>query len=207
MNQKKTDAIGGIVLGAGESRRMGRPKQLLPYKDTLLLKWVVTQALESKLEEVALVLGHRAEDISASLNDLKDKYSEKLKIIINKDYKQGLSSSIKAGFHSLKDKFKHLMIILGDMPGISHAIIDELITGYLESGLPLGAISYKGKRSHPVIISQRFYPLIESLSGDTGARAIFYQNKDLICLIEPSSPYSNIDIDSMDEYKKAILSI
>ncbi len=201
----ETKKIGGVVLAAGESRRMGEQKLLLPYRETTLIKWVLKQALDSSLDEVVLVLGHRANRIIETLEDIKTNYPEKLRIAINKDYKLGMSSSLKLGFELLKDKFMHIMVILGDMPCISSSIIDELIEGYLKSNLPLGAISHSGRRAHPVIISSRFYPLIQSLSGDTGARSIFENNEGYVCLVKPSLRYSPMDIDTLEDYQKAIL--
>ena len=195
---KKADPVAGLVLAAGASSRMGMPKQLLPAGDTLLLERVLAQALRSKLDLVVLILGFKAHEIRGKIRS--GSLQSNLKIVENTDYKLGISSSIIAGLSHVEKNYAHVMILLGDMPYITSGVINRLVSGYLESGLPLGALKVRGKRSHPVIIGRPFFPALHRLTGDQGARDLFVSHKDRVCLVDPGEDYDDMDIDTYEDY-------
>lgn len=197
---KKADPVAGLVLAAGASSRMGIPKQLLPAGDTLLLERVLAQALRSKLDLVVLVLGFKAHEIRGKIRS--GSLQSNLKIVENTGYKLGISSSIIAGLSHVKKDYAHVMILLGDMPYITSGVINRLVSGYLASGLPLGALKVRGKRSHPVIIGRPFFPALHRLTGDQGARDLFVSHKDQVCLVDPGEDYDDMDIDTYEDYLK-----
>ena len=190
--------VAGLVLAAGTSTRMGRPKQLLPVEGMSLLDRILVEALNSELTLVVLVLGYNAQEIK---EDLKTEiHHPKLKIIENRDYKDGISSSIITGLSEVEDEYDHCMIILADMPHITANIINRLLHQYLASRLPLGSIKIENRRSHPVIFERRLYPEIHQLQGDLGARDLFIKYRDHTCLVEPEEDYNDMDIDTLDDY-------
>jgi len=195
---RKADPVAGLVLAAGASSRMGIPKQLLPAGDTLLLERVLAQALRSKLDLVVLVLGFKAREIRGKIRS--GSLQSNLKIVENTDFKLGISSSIIAGLSHVEKNYAHVMILLGDMPYITSGVINRLVSGYLESGLPLGALKVRGKRSHPVIIGRPFFPALHRLTGDQGARDLFVSHKDQVCLVDPGEDYDDMDIDTYEDY-------
>ena len=197
---RKADPVAGLVLAAGASSRMGIPKQLLPAGDTLLLERVLAQALRSKLDLVVLVLGFKAREIRGKIRS--GSLQSNLKIVENTDFKLGISSSIIAGLSHVEKNFAHVMILLGDMPYITSGVINRLVSGYLESGLPLGALKVRGKRSHPVIIGRPFFTALHRLTGDQGARDLFVSHKDHVCLVDPGEDYDDMDIDTYEDYLK-----
>lgn len=187
----------GIILSAGSSRRMGRTKQLMPVKGIPLIERVLDAALDSGLERVVLVLGHRADEIIKRLQE-KARHP-RLSVAVNKDFEEGIASSIRIGLAEA-DKADHVMIILGDMPFLNSSVIDGLLEGYLASGLPLGAVRAAGRRSHPVVFSKGLFPELSALRGDKGARDLFESNKDRGFLFEPKGYFDDRDLDTPEDY-------
>jgi len=191
--------IAGIVLAAGASSRMGRPKQLLPVRGKPLLACVVEEALCSDLDRVVLVLGHRSGEIRNALGAAID--HPKLRVVDNRRYREGISTSILSGL-LVAEMFDHVMILLGDMPCVDRHLINHLMRIYLESGLPLGAVQVQNRRSLPVIFSRACYPDLRRLSGDEGARRLFETYAGRVCLVQPDRSYTDRDIDTPEDYRR-----
>jgi molybdenum cofactor cytidylyltransferase len=190
--------VAGLLLAAGTSSRMGRPKQLLPVGGSSLLDRILAETLRSDLDSVVLVLGYKAQEIREGLK--ADLQHPKLTIVENTHYRNGISSSFLCGFRQVEDDHDHAMLILGDMPYITSDLINLLLRQYLASGLSLGAIKTKRGRTHPVIIGRRFYPDVYQLQGDVGARDIFARFPEDLCLVEPGETYQDLDIDTHEDY-------
>ncbi|MFH0844065.1 MAG: nucleotidyltransferase family protein [Pseudomonadota bacterium] len=197
--------VAGILLAAGASTRMGRPKQLMTFEGQTLLDIVLGQVLKSELDIVLLILGHQVKEIQENLKT--DLHHPKLRIIENRNYRDGISTSIIAGLPAVEKTHDHCMVILADMPRITSTLINELIHQYLSSGLPLGAVSIKGRRSHPVIINSRFYDHLRQLRGDKGARALFKRYEDQVCLVVQAEDYDDTDIDTPGDFSKFKISM
>lgn len=196
---KDNARVAGIILAAGSSRRMGTPKQLLPVAGVVLIERVVDAALNSGLDQVIVVLGHRADEIRECLrNKTKD---PRLSIAINEAFEEGMASSIIRGLEEAADQSDHVMIILGDMPFVTSAAIDRLLGGYLASGCPLGALAISGRRSHPAVFSKALFAELFSLHGDRGAREVFDRHMDCAFLMEPETGFDDRDIDTEEDYR------
>ena len=125
----------GLVLAAGGSSRMGSPKQLLPVDGRPLLEVVVSQACASQLDEVVVVLGGNA----AAIKERVD--FGRARTVVNRDYAQGMSSSLRLGLASLSRETGRTVVILGDQPGVSASLLDQLLDLQRASGCrkPLSA--------------------------------------------------------------------
>lgn len=190
--------IAGLLLAAGASTRMGRPKQLLHVQGVTLLERILNEALKSELDKIILILGHQSKEIKKVLGQII--VHKKLRVIENPRYRQGISSSITIGLPEVEDNYDHVMILLADLPHVTSGLINLLIHRYLESHLPLGAIQVKSKRSHPVIFGRPLYNELRKLQGDMGARALFQKYGDRACLVEPDFFYDDMDIDTEEDY-------
>ena len=128
--------ITGIILAAGASKRMGRLKQLLSVGEFNLIEVVLQEAFQSFLSSVILVLGHKSETIKRNIRpSLLD--HQKLKIIDNPGYKNGMSTSIILSLKMVEEEYDQVMFLLSDMPFLSASIINHLIKGYCDSGSDL----------------------------------------------------------------------
>lgn len=194
----RDETAAGLVLAAGASTRMGKPKQLLTIFEESLLGRILNASLESDLDKVVLVLGHMAEEIRGAIGEILE--HPKLRVIENRHYERGISSSLIAGLSEIEESHGHVMVLLADMPHIDTRLINLLLRQYLASRLAIGAVKIKNRRSHPVIFSRKIYPELRRLQGDRGARELFQKFRDKVMLVEPEGSYDDRDIDTLEDY-------
>ena len=192
---------GIILLAAGASRRLGKPKQLLPYAGKTMLQHVLHTVLHERDAPVVLVLGSGA---SLYLRELDE---ERIFLTINTEWEKGMATSIKAGLTALLDKLpdiESVIIMTCDQPYISGKVLDELIEMKQKSGKPIVASSYAETLGPPVIFRSQYFPDLMQLEGDSGARKIITQHPDEVASI--SFPEGNIDIDTQADYEALLKS-
>ena len=187
----------GIILSAGESKRMGTPKQLLPWGKTIILQQVIDNAAASHLEQIILVLGSRAAEIAHKIT-----LSPKTHIVINKDYQEGMSSSVICGIKNAPAGAEAFMLLLGDQPFISPAIINNVLDEYQRGKYGIVIPVYKGKHGHPVIFSAKYRPELLAIA-DNGAKAVVNKHPGDILEIPLDAPEILTDIDTPQDYQKA----
>ncbi|GAB6143593.1 molybdenum cofactor cytidylyltransferase [Desulfocicer niacini] len=194
--QAKIIKVAGIVLAAGSSSRMGRPKQLLPFRGRTLLDQVISHALKSDLDPIVVVLGHGADTIR------KQVALAGVCVVENEDYAVGQSSSLKKGLTSVEHRCDGAMFLLGDQPLVDHGVINTLIRAF-QAALPPIVIPFcNGKRGNPVIIHHHIFPLIYSLSGDAGARKLFARYQEGLLAVETGNDGILFDVDTLDDFQK-----
>jgi molybdenum cofactor cytidylyltransferase len=184
--------IGALLLAAGESRRMGATKQLLPIEREPMLSLSLKNLSDAGISEIVVVLGHDSENIIKTLR-LQEK---NVRIAINSDYRRGMSSSIAAGLKMLSPGSSGVLIALGDQPLVKPATISALIQRFISSEKGIAIASYRGRRGHPVIFSSTYFIELLSLSGEVGARAIIHGNPDDIAYLESDDGAILMDIDT-----------
>lgn len=187
--------IAGIVLAAGSSSRLGRPKQLLPLAGEPLIRRTVRRILASSLDELFVVVGHEAEAVTAALSDLP------ARIVYNPNAARGQSTSVLAGLDALPANAEAALFLLADQPGIDPAVIDALIAAWRESRAPIAAPRYTGGIGNPVLFDRRVFPELMSLQGDAGARPVVRAHREagdllLVPIDAPAPP----DVDTEADY-------
>jgi molybdenum cofactor cytidylyltransferase len=188
--------VSGVVLAAGTASRLGTPKQLLPWRGTTLLEWVVRQAENSPLDDVIVVIGHEAAAV-------RDKVSfDRARIVEAADFSQGCSASIRAGLEQLSPSADAAVLILGDQPGIESAAVAAVIEEYRRSQSPVVRISYRGQPGHPVLLSKKIFAELQPLRGDKGVWKLLERHPEWIHEIEMDLP-SPADINRWEDYKDA----
>jgi molybdenum cofactor cytidylyltransferase len=162
-----------IVLGAGSSRRLGRPKQTLPLGDTTLLGWVMRDAEGSSLERVVLVVGGAADEALAGLK------LRRAQVVYNEAYGDGCAASLLAGLDAAGD-CEAVMLLLGDMPGVDSALIDD-VRGAWETERTWAAVtSYEDGLGHPFVFSAAAFAELRGLHGDKAVWKLVEQRPELV---------------------------
>jgi molybdenum cofactor cytidylyltransferase len=188
-----------IILAAGESKRMGKQKLMLPFRQSTILEQVVKGFSYSNLFEIIVVLGQEYQEIT-KLKSLKLVHT-----LLNKDYKQGMSASIIAGVKAVHKDTKGIMIALADMPFIEQSIIDCMINTYMEKGKGIIVPACNGRRGHPVIFSTAYRNELLTLKGDEGGRRIIETHPEDVFELEVGSDTVTRDIDTPEDYLRNIL--
>jgi len=190
--------VAGIVLAAGSSRRMGQPKQLLPFRGRTVIERVVENALASSLQRVFVVLGHEAERIKPLLEQ------KNVTTVINSAYETGQSSSLKAGLNAIPANFDAALFLLGDQPLVTAETIDLIMAGFADSHAPIVIPTFDGQRGNPVLFSRETFSLMDTLNGDCGARTLFQEYAGRIRSIEVQTPAILMDLDTEEDYRRLL---
>ena len=185
----------GLVLAAGSSSRLGQPKQLLPYRGTILVDWVVrTVEASSSLDHVTVVLGGASAEVRPQLT------LGRAQAVENPDYEDGCSGSYQAGLAALHPEAAAVVVTLGDQPGVETEDIDRLVAEWRRTGSRIMAVSYRGERGHPLLFSRDLFGLLHELHGDKAAWKILDRHPDWIHDIEVDRPLPR-DVDTWQDYE------
>jgi molybdenum cofactor cytidylyltransferase len=184
--------IAAVVLAAGLSSRMGSNKLLAEWRGKPLLRWTVESALASEAKPVIVVTGHESAKIEAALKGLD------VRIAHNLHYASGLSASLKAGIRAVPANSDGAIVLLGDMPEIAAPLIDRMIAAFSPpDGRSICVAVHEHRRGNPVLWARSFFPEIETLSGDVGAKDLIAAHEDVVCDIEADGAVLR-DIDTPD---------
>jgi molybdenum cofactor cytidylyltransferase len=190
--------VSAVVLAAGESKRMGRKKEVLPVGGEPMVRLVVSKLLDSrKIDEVIVVLGHKADDVGAALSGITD---ERIELVGNRRYQEGMGTSLAQGASSCSWGTGAFVVALGDAPFFRTEEVDRLIDAHA-AGASIAVPTREGRRGHPVLLDGRFREKLEALDGDTGARRILEANEDQVKAVEMDSDDFLVDVDGPDDYE------
>jgi molybdenum cofactor cytidylyltransferase len=197
--------LSGVILAAGASARMGRPKQLLPLGDRPLLQHVVDQAVASRLDEVVVVLGHRAREIRGAI---RLPPGGAVRAVVNPEGAGGRSASLRRGLHSVDPRATAAAVLLGDQPHVTGQLIDRLVEAFLTGGSPAARPVYSGPGGgrtpgHPVLLARRVWPEVENLRGDRGVRDLLSSRPEWLLEV-PVEGEPPADLNTWEDYERAI---
>ncbi len=194
----KENYISAIILAAGESRRMGKPKMLLPFGDTSIIAKLANSAILSRIDKTIVVLGSDHVEISKQIQDYP------LETVYNEAYKEGMLSSVQAGLSNLNDKTEAIMVLLGDQPMIGSNIMNKLIETYRTSWKEIIVATYKGKRGHPILFGSKYKSVVMELSKENSLKDLLLAYPEDIAEMETDSPEILRDIDTEKDYKEEL---
>ena len=189
--------IHAVLLAAGRSERMGRNNKLLLNVDGIpLVRKSAINILNSNVASMTVVTGFDENKIVNALSGLN------VNFVKNINFREGLSSSLKAGLASITPPPSAVIICLADMPKIQPEHINQLIENFDPlKGWEICIPTNNGKRGNPVLIGSRFFPYIFETSGDFGAKQVMKQHSDKIVEVEIGTSDIHFDIDTQDEYE------
>ncbi|MCA0249059.1 MAG: nucleotidyltransferase family protein, partial [Proteobacteria bacterium] len=189
--------VAALVLAAGRSTRMGGPNKLLAdAKGEPLVVHAVKAALASQAVEVVVVLGHMEDQVRPAIEKAVPPKS-RLRFVVNPDFAEGLSTSVKTGIGTLGSNIDAAIVQLGDMPGVGAPLLDRLIAAFSPvEGRTICVPTVGGKRGNPVLWARRFFPEMAKLSGDSGAKHLIGEHADLVCEVEMTGEAAITDIDT-----------
>ena len=189
--------IHAVLLAAGRSERMGRNNKLLLNVDGIpLVRKSAINILNSNVTSMTVVTGFDENKIVNALSGLN------VNFVKNINFREGLSSSLKAGLANITPTPSAVIICLADMPKIQPEHINQLIENFDPlKGWEICIPTNNGKRGNPVLIGSRFFPYIFETSGDFGAKQVMKQHSDKIVEVEIGTSDIHFDIDTQDEYE------
>jgi molybdenum cofactor cytidylyltransferase len=195
--------VSAIILAAGMSTRMGQNKLLLDFKNKPLIAHAVDTLLRSEVDEIIVVLGHEAEKVQEILQ------GKQVTLVRNSDYREGLSSSVRAGVQAVSRQTDGIMVYLADQPLLEPADVNRIVRAFIHAKQVNKSIVipfFDGQRGNPVLLDSSYRGAILGVVGDVGCKGVIKRYPDKVFVIEMENDHVVRDVDNMAEYE-GILSL
>jgi molybdenum cofactor cytidylyltransferase len=189
-------SVTGIVLAAGTSSRLGRPKQLLDLGGKPVLQHVLDAAAASTLDQIVLVLGHGAEEVAA-----KVRMPARGATVVNLEFAEGQATSLRAGLRAANPDAAAAVFLLGDQPGIRPRAIGAVVAAWRAGSGPAVQAAYEGRPAHPTLFDRSVWPELEGAVGDEGARGVLAAHPEWRSAVEVGGSPPE-DIDTEEDYAR-----
>ncbi len=158
--------VAGVVLAAGDSKRLGRPKQLILWRGKPLVMHAVEAGLGANLFPIAVVIGAGGEAVRKALKD------EPVMIVENEAWSMGLSTSVRAGLAAVEGEAEAVVMLLSDMPFVQAEVVQVLIQEHRRTLSPLVVPRVGGHRTNPVLFDRSTFSALRAIQGDQGGRSL-----------------------------------
>ena len=193
------NSTGIIILAAGSSSRFGSTKQLVHFKGKTLLQHTIEEATEAGAEPIVVVTGANANEISKEIKN------EKIEIVFNKDWEQGMALGIIIGLKkaiSLNNKMEKAIIAVCDQPFISSSLFQQLYQKQNESAKYIVACCYADTIGTPALFTQKYFDVLMKLKGDERAKKLMKTYSEDVATVD--FPKGYIDIDTKEDYENLL---
>jgi len=192
--------ISAVILSAGESSRMGRPKALLPIDGQTFIERIVAALKQSGIERIIVVLGFNAEEMRREIEHLP------VEILINQAYHQGQLSSLQVALRRLDSEkdCDAILVHLVDHPYLSGAVVNRMIDRYRESKNCIVIPKYRGKRGHPVLFDRSLFTELLDAPLDQGAKAVVNAHRHETLELDTEDIGVTLDIDTPELYRQHV---
>jgi molybdenum cofactor cytidylyltransferase len=190
--------VSAILLGAGESKRMGVDKLSLPWGKETVLDHCLETLLKSEVKEVIVVLSPR----DKMLKGLSQR--RKVKAVVNPLFRKGMSTSIRRGLQTIHPNHQGILIALGDQPYLKMRTINALIRTFGQGKEGIILPSFQGRMGHPVIFHNKYKKELLNLKGDVGGRSIIEKHPEDVRVVPVKSEGVVKDIDTWQDYVREL---
>ena len=190
--------ISAILTAAGESRRMGRPKPLLPWRGTTLVEHQIGALFEGGVSEVVVVVGHEADAVLAQVAHTG------ARCVVNPDYLQGKTTSIKAGLRAVSADADAVLLLAVDQPRTA-SIIAEVVTAHVRGDALITSPRYQGHGGHPLIFAASLRPELARITeAKQGIREVFQAHRDSVQEYALDDAMIRLDLNTPGVYEDAV---
>lgn len=187
--------VTGLVLAAGGSARLGRPKQLLPYGSVTLLDHVLGTARAADFDQLLCVVGREARNVRAGVDFTG------VTVVENPAFGEGCSSSIAAALGAVDPRCEVLVLMLGDQPGVRTATVRALLAG--RGNAPLAACAYADGRGHPLAFARSTFGALAELHGDKGVWKLLDRKAEEVVDVPVAGRIPH-DVDTWEDYEAVL---
>ncbi len=188
--------VAAVILAAGGSARMGRPKQLLPVSGQPMVRRVAEAVCAAELAQVVVVVGAHATAVTQALKDLP------IDIVVNEAWAEGMSTSVRLGVGALQAEIQAVLIVLADQPALTPNLVQALVARYRATDSPIVAPFYHGRRGNPVLFDRSLFPQLLAIEGDQGGRTLIARYQEQMERVQVDDPAVILDVDTRHDYEK-----
>ncbi|MEI6945616.1 nucleotidyltransferase family protein [Paraflavisolibacter sp. H34] len=188
---------GVVLLAAGRSSRLGRPKQLLPYKGKSLLRHSLQVACATSAQTVVVVVGAAAAAVQ------QEGEGSRAQVVVNEAWQEGMAASIRQGIRELlriQPGAEGVILMVCDQPFVTTALLHDILKTHQQTGQLMVASGYGNTAGPPVFFHQTLFSELLQLQGDTGARSLIRQHARDVEVV--AFPEGHLDIDTEEDYQK-----
>jgi molybdenum cofactor cytidylyltransferase len=193
--------VAAILLAAGQSRRMGHFKPLLPFGEKTVIESCIDYLRRGGVTTIVVVLGHRAEDMKERLSGLPVRFA------VNPDAGSEMAASIACGVQALPGEHQAVLLAPADHPAIPDRVVSALIETWNTSSTKLAVPEYGGRGGHPVLVDLSFRDELLNLDPERGLRALFDDHREQTARVPVDSPFIARDMDTWEDYRKLHLDV